>query len=154
MVLLFVQLSVATCIWCFCSLCTSPCFLCGDAKCCNLHLELSLSLQLSMLSVWCSIVLPPVLGAFALFAPFCSSCMMQPSVATCIGCSCFPCTFLFFHCGEAKCCHLYFELSLCLHLCLLSSIYKYKPISTKLGHNEYEHRSQMSLIMGQVIPDQ
>ena len=38
--------------------------------------------------------------------------------------------------------------------CLLSSIYKYKPISTKLGHNEYEHRSQMSLIMGQVIPDQ
>ena len=35
-----------------------------------------------------------------------------------------------------------------------SSIYKYKPISTKLGHNEYEHRSQMSLIMGQVIPDQ
>ena len=39
-------------------------------------------------------------------------------------------------------------------LCLLSSIYKYKPISTKLGHNEYEHRSQMSLIMGQVIPDQ
>ena len=39
-------------------------------------------------------------------------------------------------------------------LCLLSSIYKYKPISTKLGHNEYEHRSQMSLIMGQIIPDQ
>ena len=39
-------------------------------------------------------------------------------------------------------------------LCLLSSIYKYKPISTKLGHNEYEHRSQISLIMGQVIPDQ
>ena len=38
--------------------------------------------------------------------------------------------------------------------CLLSSSYKYKPISTKLGHNEYEHRSQMSLIMGQVIPDQ
>ena len=38
-------------------------------------------------------------------------------------------------------------------LCLLSSIYKYKPISTKLGHNEHEHRSQMSLIMGQVIPD-
>ena len=35
-----------------------------------------------------------------------------------------------------------------------SSIYKYKPISTKIGHNEYEHRSQMSLIMGQVIPDQ
>ena len=35
-----------------------------------------------------------------------------------------------------------------------SSIYKYKPISTKLGHNEHEHRSQMSLIMGQVIPDQ
>ena len=34
---------------------------------------------------------------------------------------------------------------------LLSSIYKYKPISTKLGHNEHEHRSQMSLIMGQVI---
>ena len=41
-----------------------------------------------------------------------------------------------------------------VRLCLLSSIYKYKPISTKLGHNEYEHRSQMSLIMGQVIPDQ
>ena len=35
-----------------------------------------------------------------------------------------------------------------------SLAYKYKPISTKLGHNEYEHRSQMSLIMGQVIPDQ
>ena len=29
-----------------------------------------------------------------------------------------------------------------------------KPISTKLGHNEYEYRSQMRLIMGQVIPDQ
>ena len=29
-----------------------------------------------------------------------------------------------------------------------------KPISTKLGHNEHEHQSQMSLIMGQVIPDQ
>ena len=41
-----------------------------------------------------------------------------------------------------------------IRLCLLSSIYKYKPISTKLGHNEHEHRSQMSLIMGQVIPDQ
>ena len=38
--------------------------------------------------------------------------------------------------------------------CLLSSIYKYKPVSTKLGHNEHEHQSQMSLIMGQVIPDQ
>ena len=37
--------------------------------------------------------------------------------------------------------------------CLLSSIYKYKPVSTKLGHNEYEHRFQMNLIMGQVIPD-
>ena len=37
---------------------------------------------------------------------------------------------------------------------LLSRFYKYKPISTKLGHNEHEHRSQMSLIMGQVIPDQ
>ena len=24
----------------------------------------------------------------------------------------------------------------------------------KLGHNEHEHRSQMSLIMGQFIPDQ
>ena len=23
---------------------------------------------------------------------------------------------------------------------LLSNIYKYKPISTKLGHNEYEHK--------------
>ena len=42
----------------------------------------------------------------------------------------------------------------CIRLCLLSSIYKYKPISTKLGHNEYEHRPQMSLIMDQVIPDQ
>ena len=41
-----------------------------------------------------------------------------------------------------------------IQLCLLPSIYKYKPISTKLGHNEYEHRSQMSLIMGQVTPDQ
>ena len=41
-----------------------------------------------------------------------------------------------------------------IRLCLLSNIYKYKPFSTKLGHNEYEHRSQMSLIMGQVIPDQ
>ena len=38
--------------------------------------------------------------------------------------------------------------------CLLSSIYTYKPIHTKLGHNEYKHRSRMSLIMGQVIPDQ
>ena len=25
-------------------------------------------------------------------------------------------------------------------LCLFSSIYKYKPISTKLGHNVYEHK--------------
>ena len=41
-----------------------------------------------------------------------------------------------------------------IRLFLLSSIYKYKPISTKLGHNEYEHRSQVSLIMGHVIPDQ
>ena len=41
-----------------------------------------------------------------------------------------------------------------IRLCLLSSINKYKPISTKLGRNEYENRSQMSLIMGQVIPDQ
>ena len=41
-----------------------------------------------------------------------------------------------------------------IRICLLSSIYKYKPIRTKLGHNEYEHRSQMSLIMGQVILDQ
>ena len=41
-----------------------------------------------------------------------------------------------------------------IRLCLLSSIYKYKPISTKFGHNEHEHWSQMSLIMGQVIPDQ
>ena len=24
--------------------------------------------------------------------------------------------------------------------CLLSNIYKYKPVSTKLGHNEYEHK--------------
>ena len=36
----------------------------------------------------------------------------------------------------------------------LASTNKYKPISTKLGRNEHEHRSQMSLIMGQVIPDQ
>ena len=28
----------------------------------------------------------------------------------------------------------------CIWLCLLSNIYKYKPISTKLGHNEYEHK--------------
>ena len=35
-----------------------------------------------------------------------------------------------------------------------TNIYKCKPISTRLGHNEYEYRSQMSLIMGQVIPDQ
>ena len=41
-----------------------------------------------------------------------------------------------------------------VRLCLLSSIYKYKPVSTKLGQNEYEHRSQMSLIICQVIPDQ
>ena len=41
-----------------------------------------------------------------------------------------------------------------IRLCLLSSIYKYKPISTKLGHNEYEHRSQMSLIIAHVMPDQ
>ena len=27
-----------------------------------------------------------------------------------------------------------------LENCLLSNIYKYKPISTKLGHNEYEHK--------------
>ena len=38
--------------------------------------------------------------------------------------------------------------------CLLSSIHKYKPSSTRLGHNEYEYRSLMSLIVGQVIPDQ
>ena len=42
----------------------------------------------------------------------------------------------------------------CIRLCLPSSIYKYNPTSTKLGHNEYELRSKMSLIMGQVIPDQ
>ena len=41
-----------------------------------------------------------------------------------------------------------------IRLCLLYSIFKYKTISTKLGHNEYEQRSQMSSIMGQVIPDQ
>ena len=46
------------------------------------------------------------------------------------------------------------EKNCCIRLGLLYSIYKYKPISTKLGHNEYEHRSLMSLIMGQVIPDQ
>ena len=28
----------------------------------------------------------------------------------------------------------------CIQLCLLFNIYKYKPISTKLGHNEYEHK--------------
>ena len=28
----------------------------------------------------------------------------------------------------------------CIRLGLLSNIYKYKPISTKLGHNDYEHR--------------
>ena len=28
----------------------------------------------------------------------------------------------------------------CIWLCLLFNIYKYKPISTKLGHNEYEHK--------------
>ena len=28
----------------------------------------------------------------------------------------------------------------CIRLCLLSNIYKYKPVSTKLGHNEYEHK--------------
>ena len=38
--------------------------------------------------------------------------------------------------------------------CLLSNIYKYKLISTKLGHNEYEHKISDELIMGQVIPDQ
>ena len=35
----------------------------------------------------------------------------------------------------------------------LASTNFYKPISTKLGHNEYEHRPQMNFIMGQVIPD-
>ena len=29
----------------------------------------------------------------------------------------------------------------CIRLCLLSNIYKCKPISTKLGHNEYEHKN-------------
>ena len=48
----------------------------------------------------------------------------------------------------------YFGKNCYIRLCLLSSIYKYKPISTKLGHNEHDHRSHMSLIMGQVIPDQ
>ena len=28
----------------------------------------------------------------------------------------------------------------CIWLCLLSNIYKFKPISTKFGHNEYEHK--------------
>ena len=28
----------------------------------------------------------------------------------------------------------------CIWLCLLSNIYKYKPISTKLGHNDYKHK--------------
>ena len=41
-----------------------------------------------------------------------------------------------------------------IRLCLLSSIYKYKPVSIRLGHNEYEYRSLMNLIVGQVIPDQ
>ena len=35
-----------------------------------------------------------------------------------------------------------------------TDINKSAPISTKLRHNEYEHRSQMSLIIGQAIPDQ
>ena len=39
-------------------------------------------------------------------------------------------------------------------ICLLSSIYIDKPISTKLDSSAYKHRSQMSLMMGQVIPDQ
>ena len=43
----------------------------------------------------------------------------------------------------------------CIQLCLLSGIYKYKPISTKLGHNVHMSiTSQMNLIMGLVIPDQ
>ena len=32
------------------------------------------------------------------------------------------------------------ELGKLLHSTLLSSIYKYKPMSSKLGHNEYEHK--------------
>ena len=33
-----------------------------------------------------------------------------------------------------------FGLELCKIAALLSNIYKYKPISIKLGHNEYEHK--------------
>ena len=40
----------------------------------------------------------------------------------------------------------------CIRLCLLSSIYKYKPINTKPMYMSI--RSQMSLVIGQVIPDQ
>ena len=36
--------------------------------------------------------------------------------------------------------YLTFVKNCCIRLCLLSNIYKYKPISTKLGHNEYEHK--------------
>ena len=46
------------------------------------------------------------------------------------------------------------ELGKIATFCLLSSIYKYKLISTKLGRYEHEHRSQMSMIMGQVKQDQ
>ena len=38
--------------------------------------------------------------------------------------------------------------------CLLSNIYKYKPFSTKLGQNVYEHKISDELIMSQIIPDQ
>ena len=43
-----------------------------------------------------------------------------------------------------------FGKNCCIQLRLLSSIYKYKPINTKLGHNVYD---RIRLIMGQVIPD-
>ena len=46
------------------------------------------------------------------------------------------------------------EKNCCIRLCVLSNIYKYKPFSTKLGHNEYEHKISDELITGQVIPDQ
>ena len=32
------------------------------------------------------------------------------------------------------------KIAALIRLCLLSSIYKYKPISTKLGHSAYEHK--------------
>ena len=42
----------------------------------------------------------------------------------------------------------------CIRLCLLSNIYKYKPMAPILVTMNMSIRSQMSLIMSQVIPDQ